>query len=161
MVIAKWFGGIWLGLLFAIGPAWAEMSDREFMAAAIQINLAEIELGKLGQEKAQDQAVRAYAEKMVADHTKANEQALALAQQLDMKAPAEPREKDQAEYKKLQDITSGFDKAFMNVMIKGHQEAVNLFDAQTNAKGPSAKFARNLLPELQHHLAEAQAWSGS
>ncbi|WP_342643689.1 DUF4142 domain-containing protein [Rhodoligotrophos ferricapiens] len=161
MAIAKWLGGLFFGLLIVTGPARAEMDDRTFMTRAMEINLAEIAIGKLGLDKAKEEAVRAYAEKMVAEHTRANEKAIALAQQLDVAAPIAPSDKDQAEYAKLQRIDEGFDKAFMDVMIKGHQEAINLFDAQANGKGPAAEFAKAMLPKLQEHLQQAQSWQGS
>jgi putative membrane protein len=48
--------------------------DQEFLTKAIQAGMAEVQLSELAQEKAQDEQVRSFAERMVEDHTAANEQ---------------------------------------------------------------------------------------
>src|SRR5690349_11889362 len=48
--------------------------DRHFIHKAGQGGLAEVELGKLAQEKGQSEEVKKFGQRMVDDHSKANDQ---------------------------------------------------------------------------------------
>ena len=52
------------------------------VTAASAIGLIDVEAGKLALEKSQNTDVRAFAQRMVGDHTAVNDQALALAKKL-------------------------------------------------------------------------------
>ena len=62
----------------AAAPA-ANNVDQRFVTQAIQGNLAEVELGKLAQEKSVNDGVRSLAEMLVKDHSAGNEKATDLA----------------------------------------------------------------------------------
>ncbi|MGF7160297.1 putative membrane protein [Rhodoligotrophos appendicifer] len=142
-------------------PASADMDDKEFVARAIEINLAEISLGKLSLEKSKDEKVRAYGEMMISAHSAANKQAENFAKVLSLTPPTQPAEKDQTTAEALAALTGHeFDAKFLEVMIKGHEEAIALYADQADGGDEIAKFAKDTLPELEDHLKQAQAIRG-
>jgi len=54
-------------------------ADNAFVAKAAQGGMAEVELGNLATQKASDQKVKDFGQRMVDDHTKANDELKALA----------------------------------------------------------------------------------
>ena len=60
------------------------------MTAASAIGLIDVEAGKLALEKSQNTDVRAFAQRMVGDHTAVNDQALALAKKLNVTPEDKP-----------------------------------------------------------------------
>jgi putative membrane protein len=136
------------------------MSDKRFLKNAAEGNQAEVELGKLAQEKSQDSKVKEFGQRMVTDHSKANEKLQTLASNKGVDLPKEPGLMAKAEKKRL-DRLSGekFDKAYMDYMVKEHTNDVKEFQKESqSAKDPDVKsFASDTLPTLQSHLKEAQS----
>jgi putative membrane protein len=55
-----------------------------------------------------------------------------------------------------------FDKAYLEMMVKGHEEAVDLFTEASDDKNETIKtFAANTLPTIQMHLDKAKELAGS
>src|SRR3954453_6181141 len=71
-------------------------SDRKFMDTAAQGGMAEVELGQLAQQNAQSQQVKDFGQRMVTDHSKANDQLKQLAAQKGVSLPTSLDSKDQA-----------------------------------------------------------------
>ncbi len=95
-----------LGLVAA--AAWAssaslaaDKASERFVRAAIEGNLAEIDVGKLAQDKGANDGVRNFGKVLVEDHSAANQKAIALANSLGIKAPTAPTKKEKAEYDRL------------------------------------------------------------
>jgi predicted outer membrane protein len=94
-------GGVVLGLAgspsFAQQPTTAERADRlmaggaapdaPFIIRAAHASMAEVELGKLALEKAGSEEVKKFAQRMVDDHTKANDELKTLAQNKNFTLP--------------------------------------------------------------------------
>ena len=53
-------------------------ADMDFVNQATAAGMAEVDLGKLGAEKATDQSVKQFAQRMVDDHSKANDQLIKI-----------------------------------------------------------------------------------
>ncbi len=134
--------------------------DKAFAMKAAQDGLAEVQLGKLAAEKGSDADVKSFAQQMVDDHTKANDQLKSLAQQENMTLPETIDSKDQATYDKLSKMSgAAFDKAYMTNMVKDHQMDVKEFQHESD-KGQDANiknFASQTLPILQSHLEHAKS----
>ena len=127
---------------------------------AAQGGMAEVQLGQLAAQKASNPDVKAFGQRMVDDHTKANDQLKAVAQQENMTLPSTPDPKDQALYSKLQNMSGPeFDKVYMKAMVKDHQTDVKEFQKEADkGKDPQIKnFASQTLPTLQQHLSMAQS----
>ena len=100
-------------------------ADSAFIHTAAMGGMAEVELGKLGVANATSSDVKQFAQRMVDDHSKANDELKALAAQKSVKLPAEVDAKHKAAYDKLAKAKgAGFDAAFMSHMVSDHQADV-------------------------------------
>ena len=134
-------------------------SQGHFLKKVAGDNMAEVELGKLAREKAVRDEVRQFADRMVADHTKANDEVTALAMSNGVKLPDGVDKKHAKEKDKLAKLSGpDFDREFMRAMVKDHKEAVEDFRKQAKAKHPNDvnAFAARTLPTLEDHLRMAQ-----
>jgi putative membrane protein len=135
------------------------LSDRNFVQNAAQGGKAEVELGRMAQERAADSQVKAFGERMVVDHGKANAELLRLVSSKGLQLPAQPghgHEMDAQELGKLSGIE--FDMAYMKHMIDDHKEDVAAFEkaAQSAQDAEVKAFAMRTLPTLRAHLLQAQ-----
>lgn len=129
--------------------------DTEFMTEAAQGGMAEVELGRLAASKAQSPEVKNFGQKMVNDHSKANEELKALAARKNMSLPTALDEKHQALLDKLKGLSGAeFDKAYVEAMVDDHEEDVEAFkDEAENGEDADVKaWAAKTLPTLQSHL---------
>jgi putative membrane protein len=134
-------------------------SDKDFMKKAAEGGLAEVELGNLAAKKAHNPEVKEFAERMVKDHTKANDELKDVASSKGMTLPHRLSMKDEAAKQKLSALSGDqFDKAYMSDMVKDHTKDVADFQHEcTNATDPAVThFATQTLPTLQDHLKEAK-----
>jgi putative membrane protein len=136
-----------------------DSADAKFATDAANAGLAEVAVGKVAEQKAVNQQVKAFAEMMVKDHGKANEALIAIAKAKNITLPTEP---DADHQKELSDLSAksatDFDKAYVDAMVDGHKKAVALFeDGSKNCKDTELKaFATNTLPTIKGHLAEIE-----
>ena len=134
-------------------------ADRQFVTKAAQGGMAEVELGQLATQKAQNSQVKEFGQKMVDDHTKANDQLKQVASQENITLPTGLDAKDQALKDHLEKLSGAqFDKVYMQHMVMDHKKDVAEFQKEANSgKDPQVKqFAQQTLPVLQQHLQMAQ-----
>jgi putative membrane protein len=134
-------------------------ADQNFVKKAAEGGMAEVELGKLAKEKASSSEVKQFGERMVTDHSKANEELKSIASQKGVTLPTTLNAKDQATKDRLSKLSGEqFDRAYMNDMVKDHTKDVSEFKKEsTTAKDPDIKsFASQTLPTLEDHLKEAR-----
>ena len=135
-------------------------SDRKFMEKAAEGGLAEVQLGKLAAEKASAPEVKQFGQRMVDDHTKANDQLKQVATSKGVNLPTELDRSTQREMDKLSKLSGAeFDREYMKHMVSDHKKDVSEFKTEsTRAKDPDVKqFASATLPTLQQHLELAQS----
>jgi putative membrane protein len=137
------------------GPPSAS-SDQDFLNQAMGMGAAEIGMGRLAHGKAASKAVKALGARMVADHTGANHRLAALAKHLKIDVTPTP---DQPPPDLLTSSGPAFDKLYIDMAIKAHQNMIALFEGEANSgQDPRVKhLARSMLPELHHHLRESEA----
>lgn len=146
------------GLLWHGAALAADQADKTFLTEAIQGNLAEIQVGKLAQQKGETQNVRQFGQMLVTDHTNANTKAESLAKNLDMTPPTEPNAKQKETYNKLSKASgTAFDREFARAMVNDHKETIAKFRKEARGKGDVADFAKNTLPTLEKHLHTAES----
>jgi putative membrane protein len=150
--------------LILVGSAAAvyAKSDTTFLTDAIQINLAEISVGDLAQQKGGSDDVRSFGKMLVDDHTASNTKATSLAQANGVTPPTEPNATDKKKHDELEKLSGAeFDREFSKAMVKGHEEAIGKFEAASKGDDDVAKFAQETLPTLQKHLKTAQSLASS
>jgi putative membrane protein len=154
-----------LALGFAVGAAAAAdgklaRSDARFLQKAATDGLAEVELGRLAQQKAMRDEVKQFATRMVEDHGKANEELKAVAATNGVALPAAPDKAHEKLMRKLEKLTGGdFDRAYMKAMVKDHRKDIDEFREHARSKrdDDARAFAAKTLPVLQGHLDAALA----
>lgn len=128
--------------------------DKKFAETAAADNLKEIRLGELAQTNASSAEVKNFGQKMITDHTKANNELKALASRKNISVPTSLDNKGQKCVDKLSKKQGkDFDKAFAKKMAKDHKKAVALFKKESD-KGDDTEiksFAQRTLPTLENH----------
>jgi putative membrane protein len=127
--------------------------------SAADAGLMEVQLATLALSKATSGKVKEFAQMMLDDHTKANEELKALAQKKNITLPTSLSDKHQKKYTKMSEKTGAdFDKEYCDLMVKDHKDVVEMFKkAQENSKDPDLKaWASEKLPTLEHHLSMAE-----
>lgn len=138
--------------------------DAEFAAEAAEGGMLEVQLGELAQTNATSPKVKEFGQTMVTDHGKANEELKNLAQKKNIALPAALGTEKMKIYDDLKAKKGNeFDKAYIDHMIKDHEEDIEAFREESNeGKDSELKaWAGEKLPTLEHHLQmakEAQKW---
>jgi putative membrane protein len=144
----------------AQSTATRSTDDSKFLQEAIHGNAAEVKMGELAKERAQNKAVRDYGQMLVDDHSKANEKAMGVAKQMNVTAANEPSAKQKQDYDAMAKLSgSEFDTTFVSHMVRDHQQAIAMYTAQAQS-GDSSKatsYAKDALPTLREHLSKAQS----
>ncbi|MDD0981214.1 DUF4142 domain-containing protein [Pseudomonas shahriarae] len=151
-----------VGLTFAlvagsISTAIAATSN-DFVSNAVESGITELEAGTLALEKSSSADVRTFAKHMVKDHTKANQELMALAEKLDIEVPDNTALADKAKKSILELRDESFDQAYANNQVAAHEKTVALFkkEASTSDNAELKAFAIKTLPTLEAHLKMAK-----
>ena len=142
--------------------ASASGADRAFVQKASQAGAAEVAMGNLAAANALSSNVKAFAARMVSDHTDANAKLHAIAQGQGISAPDQPTAKDAAELHRLDSLSGQpFDAEYIKVQLKAHEDAVALFKKEASSGQDAAlkTFAAQTLPTLRDHLGMVTALS--
>jgi putative membrane protein len=137
-------------------------ADKKFLTEAAEGGMMEVELGKMAADKGTDPDVKAFGQRMVDDHTKANDKLKTIAADKGVILPTTVGTMDKHTMDKLQKATGAdFDRLYMSDMVKDHKKDVSDFQkAAKDAKDSDVKtFASDTLPTLQEHLKMAQTTS--
>lgn len=132
----------------------------DFLIETASGGLMEVELGKLAQSNASSQRVKNFASMMVTDHTKANNELMALAQSKNITLPATMGEDHQEMMNDLKGKTGAeFDKAYMEMMVEDHKEDIENFEeaSEDTKDADVSAFASKTLPVLKMHADSAKA----
>lgn len=134
-------------------------ADTVFIQSAAKDGMAEIQMGNTALGKSSDDKVKALAQRVVDDHTKANTALKTLAESKKVSFPSDPGKDAQKENDKLAAMKpAGFDQAWSKAMIKDHQDAIKLFTAEGKDTKDTdiQQFVKTNLPTLKSHLEKAQ-----
>jgi putative membrane protein len=127
--------------------------DKTFVKEAAIGGMAEVELSKIAQ-KSENADVKRFADRMVQDHTKANEQLTTIATGLGADMPKAVDSDHELMREKLQTLHGkAFDDQYAHDMVEDHNKAVKLFQ-QEERSGQNAElkqFAQKTLPTLEEH----------
>lgn len=135
--------------------------NAEFAKKAAQGNMAEVAMGKLAAEKGQSDDVKKFGQRMVDDHSKAEQDLEGVASKNNMALPNEPSAMQKAEQQKLERLSgAAFDRAYMKMMVKDHVQDVAEFKKEANNMALNSDlrdFAKRTYPVLDDHLTNAKA----
>jgi len=141
-------------------PTKVASGDQTMMRDIAYSNISEIAAGKLALEKSQSDDVKRFAQKMIDDHTKAQQELQALADGKGVKLPTEPDAKHKALSKELSALKGeAFDKTYLKQGgLNDHQKTHKLLArVQDKAKDPELKaYAAKTITAVDQHLTMAQ-----
>lgn len=142
----------------------AKNADHDFILEAAMGGMAEVELGQLAVSKAQSDQVKQFAQRMVTDHGKANDELKSLAQSKNVMLPTDSGAHHKAIKDRLSKMSgASFDRAYMQVMLTDHKTDVNAFrrESQSGKDAEVKAWAAKTLPTLEEHLKMAESASRS
>lgn len=143
----------------ATGASALDSADRRFVEEAARGGLAEVDLGRLAQQRGSHAQVKAFGQRMAQDHGKANDDLKQVATAKNLPLPATSGAAHQHHAEQLGKLSgTEFDRAYMKHMLDDHQKDVAEFEkAAKSARDADVKgFAARTLPTLQTHLLLAQ-----
>jgi putative membrane protein len=154
--------GMTAGLLLAASTAFAvpSQADKTFAMKAAQGGLAEVQDGQLASLRAVSPQVKQFGQRMVTDHSQANQDLQQIAQQENLDLPTQASTTQQSQDRRFSGMSGAdFDKSYVGYEVKVHQEDAAVFRREAQSgKDPALKgFAQKYLPMIQHHLQMAQA----
>lgn len=135
-------------------------ADRKMMHDIVEANLAEIETGKLALDKSRNVHIRAFAQKMIDDHTNAMQALQSLARNKGIALPTETDMQHKAMATGLS-VLSGdtFDQRYLqHIGVADHQRTLDLLKQtiQTTNDRDLRAHATQMMPVVEQHLAIAQ-----
>jgi putative membrane protein len=131
-----------------------------FLREAGYADLAEVELGQLAEQKASSPEVKQFAERMVKDHTKNDDQLKQVAKQEGVTLPDNLSPKDEETKGRLEKFSGKeFDHAYMLDMVRNHTTDVAKFkdESKENISPAVKNYIDQTLPTLESHLKEARS----
>jgi putative membrane protein len=111
----------------------ATSGDKDFVRDVGIANTAEIELGRLAQDRASSRQVKEFAQMMIDDHTKARDALNAVASKHHVPTTALLDDK----HRELKDKLSGlkgaeFDREYMQAMVDGHEDVLDTLESRVD-----------------------------
>jgi putative membrane protein len=133
----------------------ASNPDAAFFQSAAAGGIAEIETGRLAQDKSSSQRVKEFGAMMIKDHSAANETLQALAKAKNITLPADSSVAQMAT-KAMLGVLSGslFDQSYVKGQISAHRQTIALLRKEiASGQDSDAKaFASAALPSVRSHL---------
>ena len=141
--------------VLAADSSQLDHKDASFIKEASQGGMAEIQLGKMVTDKAQNAELKEFGKRLQQDHTAANQELMQIAQKNGVTLPSELNRKENREADKLQDKTGAdFDKAFAEYAIKDHEKDIDTYQKTLrDCKDADLRaWIDKNLPVLRQHL---------
>ncbi len=140
------------------------LTDAEFLQRAAIDGLVETTLAGMVDDQTDDENLEKYADRIDADHDKANRDLVTLAEQkgIDVPNTLDDRHKNMIDQMdKLEG--QAFEQRYLRQQVMAHERAVRLFAAEAeHGQDPEIRdFARKQLPVLRQHLKMAQDFASA
>ena len=141
--------------------------DLKFVTEAAQGGMTEVKASQVAIGKTTSPQIKEFAQKMIDDHGKVNDQLKSLAEGKGVTVPTDLDSSHQSSVDELANSSGpDFDKAYVKMMVKDHKDAVELFQHYSGAvksmfhkpadDADLRDFATKTLPTLQEHLSMVQ-----
>jgi putative membrane protein len=136
-------------------------ADMHFINAASLGGKAEVELGRLAQERAKDSSVKEFGRRMVEDHSQINQELSGLASRKNITPTIDQREKQKADQTMdhLSKLSGAeFDRAYIDHMVKDHEKDAAEFKKMSRDANDSdlKNFSEKNLRTIESHLQSAR-----
>jgi putative membrane protein len=141
------------------GAVTVSTEDRKFILDAAQSGLHEVQMGMLGVERGTNNDLKAYAQRILDDHTLSNAEVQALARLKGVALP-DPTKTDVSAISLSRLTGVEFDQAFVREAIQDHVRDLAEFEKEDQSSASDADikgFAHSTLPKLRSHLEQAKA----
>lgn len=132
--------------------------DAQFLVNASEINLEQVNLGKLAQQNGDSVKVKELGKMMEDAHTKSFNDLDALAKSKMITIPTSSTDNAKKAYAELNEKSGKeFDKEYVDMMVSKHKDAIKTFEnAATESNDPDIKnWATVSLPELRKHQSSS------
>lgn len=133
----------------------ATASEKAFIMKAANGGMMEVETGKVAADKGGSDQVKDFGNRMVKDHSKADDQLKDVASKMGVTVPDKLDSMHQAKVDKLSGMSgAGFDKAYVNAMVMDHKKDIAEFEAadKTVKNEDLKKFIEDTIPVMKEHL---------
>jgi putative membrane protein len=134
--------------------------DAEFAVDAADGGMLEVQLANVAMRNAASSEVKEFAQMILNDHSKANDELKSIAEKKNIVLPIALSDKSQEKLEDMSEKTGAeFDKAYCNYMVKEHKEDINEFEKQAEkGNDPELKsWAAEKLQTLERHLSVAES----
>lgn len=141
------------------GTTTEKRIDRMFYTRASSGGQFEVQLGQLAQQNGQAQEVKDLGKMLADDHTRSNQQLMAIAQNKAVTLSTQPTPQEQKRLEHFRTLTgTDFDRAFTEQVIKDHREDIREYEreSRSGADADAKAFAAAQLPTLRSHLQQAE-----
>jgi putative membrane protein len=121
--------------------------------------MAEVELGKLAQERGSSDHVKEYGKMLVDDHARMNNELKDIASKENIVLPSGVSSEQRQNIDRLAKLSGAqFDREFLTDSAKDHREDIAEFEKESNSGQDQAlrDFASKSLPTLRKHLEMAE-----
>lgn len=146
------------------GESQLSKDDQKIMRELAEANLAEIATARIALERSQNPQIKQFAQQMIDDHTKSQQQLQQLADSKGVQLPNEPARKHKRTADKLADLDGEkFDREYhKRIGEKAHEDTHKLLErAQKNAKDRDLQaLVAQTLPVVEKHLDMAENMEG-
>jgi len=132
------------------------VNDSLFAAAAADSGMAELTLSQLGLERATNSELKQFSQKMIADHTRLNQELMSVAGQKGIPLSRTADARAQFCAQSLAGLSGEeFDRCYSKAQFLAHMEAVAAFEAEAERglDRDLKALAAKALPILKGHLA--------
>ena len=138
-------------------------TDANILALLHESNLGEIQAANVAKERAKNEEVRSFAQRMIDEHSTLDQQGSALAQQLGV-TPELPnkalQETQSLEMQTIGPMSGGiFDRTYMRQQVNAHERTLNIVDAsieKTQNADLRSALQTQVRPRVADHLRMAQ-----
>jgi len=141
------------------GDSQALNLDAMLLQEAIQRGVAELEMARLAEIRAEAESVRAFARRMLEEHGRLNERLTQAARSIGVEVPREPNENEAAVIERLKTLRgAAFDEVYSVGVAQEHMRHFNLYARMAGyASAPDLRqIGKEASPVLEDHQIAAQ-----
>lgn len=141
------------------GAQPASSPDAKFVTRTAQANLAEVQMSAWAKDHALSDEVRAFASKVLDDHTKLADELRGLAAKEGAPLVPDLDAKDAAEIDRMKTLEPNLlDRAYMRDVMKWHQREADAFKQEVDTgRDPDLRlWASGMLPKILAHMKQGE-----